>query len=354
MGIQGGTAPSFLGTPSLANPTGTIKLGSRVFRVNPATLLEGLKNASGVPPGSGTIADRRRINYSIQDSIREFFTAAGVNVQPPNGLFYNDRTGVLMVRATSEELDIVQKVLEMLNHRPSQMTIEAKFMELPTEAARQLGFELPPPDRASTTWTRILTAAQARAVVNAAGQYAGVDILSIPKITTLSGRQAKIQAVEIKTIVNGIAPEALAPPGVQSTNSNSAQAYLTAQLPCGPTLDVTPQVAADGYTIHLTALPQVTEFLRYDTTLDGAKETRVWVDGRQQQLPLPRPIIRHRSMHAAVDVYDGQTLVLANPQVTLTSKQPSGESVTYAVPEDGKRLLVFITPTIIDPAGNPI
>ena len=50
----------------------------------------------------------------------------------------------------------------------------------------------------------------------------------------------------------------------------------------------------------------------------------------------------------------GQTLVLANPQVTLTSKQPSGESVTYAVPEDGKRLLVFITPTIIDPAGNPI
>jgi hypothetical protein len=29
--------------------------------------------------------------------------------------------------------------------------------------------------------------------------------------------------------------------------------------------------------------------------------------------------------------------------------------VANAVPEDaGKRLLVFITPTIIDPAGNPI
>ena len=156
-------------------------------------------------------------------------------------------------------------------------------------------------------------------------------------------------------IVTGIDPKALAPPGVQSTESDPAQPYLTSQVPCGPALDVVPTVGGDGYTIRLAALPQVTEFLRYDTTLDGAKETRVWVDGRQQQLPLPRPITRRRSMHAAVDVYDGQTLVLANPQVTAVSKQPTGESVTNAVPEDaGKRLLAFITATIIDPAGNPI
>ena len=60
-------------------------------------------------------------------------------------------------------------------------------------------------------------------------------------------------------------------------------------------------------------------------------------------------------MQASVNVYDGQTLVLANPQVTVVSKQPTGESVTNAVPEDAqKRLFVFITPTMIDPAGNPI
>ena len=46
---------------------------------------------------------------------------------------------------------------------------------------------------------------------------------------------------------------------------------------------------------------------------------------------------------------------MANPRVTIVSKQPTGEAVTNAVPEDaGKRLLVFITPIIIDPAGNPI
>jgi hypothetical protein len=58
-------------------------------------------------------------------------------------------------------------------------------------------------------------------------------------------------------------------------------------------------------------------------------------------------------MQAAVEVYDGQTLVLANPQMTVVSKQSTGESVTNAVPEDpGQRRLVFITPTIIDPADK--
>jgi beta-lactamase regulating signal transducer with metallopeptidase domain/type II secretory pathway component GspD/PulD (secretin) len=325
----------------VATRSETIKLETRVFSVSPATLLEGLKNTSGVPPNPGTID-------SIQDSIRAVLTAAGVNVHPPNAVFFNHRTGVLMVRATSTELDIVQKALELLNYRPPQITLEARFIQMPTETASELGLDLPPPDnRILNTWTRVLTAAQTRAVLHAAERHAGVDILSVPKITKLSGRQAQIQAVEIKTIVNGIAPEAIERPGVQSTNSNPAQPYLTSQIPCGPTLDVTPHVAADGYTIHLTALPQVTEFLRYDTTRFDAFLGNFRV--------IPRPIVRHQSMHASVDVYDGQTLVLANPHVTVVSKEPTGESVTNAVAEDAqKRLLVFITPTIIDPAGNPI
>ena len=190
-------------------------------------------------------------------------------------------------------------------------------------------------------------------------QQTGADIISAPKITTLSGRQTQIQAVEMKDIVNGTKPQALTPPGVRSTNGVPAQPDAPSQMPVGPTLDVIADVAEDGYTIHLTALPQVTELLRYDNTPDGVLKTRLKVDARNQEARLPLTVIRtqilrSRKMQAAIDVYDGQTLVLANPQVTLTSKQPSGESVTYAVPEDGKRLVVFITATLIDPAGNPI
>jgi type II secretory pathway component GspD/PulD (secretin) len=306
-----------------------IKLETRVFRVSPATLLEGLKNISGVLSLSGT-------TYSVQDSIRAFFTAAGVSVQPPNALFYNDRTGVLMVRAPAEEMGFVEKVLETLNHRPRQITIETRFMEIPTKAAGEFGFDLPPLEGASGTWTRIMTAEQTRSILYTAAQRVGVDILSAPKVTTLSGRQTQIQVRDVKSAAHAINPPALAPPGSQTMRKVVARPGIATQAQLGPTLDVLAYVAADGYTVHLSARSQVT-------------------DSPQAKAPTPRAVFRTRQMQASGDIYDGQTLVLANPQVTIISKQQAGQSVTNAVPEDAsKRLLVFITPTIIDPAGNPI
>ncbi|PYK59516.1 MAG: hypothetical protein DME21_13005, partial [Verrucomicrobia bacterium] len=234
-------------------------------------------------------------------------------------------------------------------------TIEAKFMEMPADAARKLGLDLPSPGATSNTWTRVLTAEQMQTVLRAAGQVAGADILTDPKVTTLSGRQTQIQAVKIKTIVNGVKPEALTSPGAQSTNGVPAQPYVTGQIPVGPTLDIIAYVAADGCTIHLSAIPQVTEFLRYDTTIETTAKRRVWVDGEEREAVVPLPIFRTRKMATSADVYDGQTLVLGNPMVTMVSQQHDGQSTTNTIPEvAGKRLLVFITPTIIDPAGNPI
>src|SRR5438552_1646579 len=133
-------------------------------------------------------------------------------------VFFNHRSGVLMVRASAQELDLAQRAIEALNRAPAQITIEAKFMELPTDAARKFGFDLPPPGEASNTWVRVLTAAQMRTVLHAAEQHDGVDILTAPKITTLSGRQTQIQVLDVQNVVNGINVEALTPPGVRSTN----------------------------------------------------------------------------------------------------------------------------------------
>ena len=332
-------------------PAETQQRETRIFRVNSKTLLEGLSSVRGITLDSET-ADSV---HHVQNAVRDFLGDAGVSVQPPNMVYFNNRTGVLMVRATATELEVVQRAIEALNPAPAQITIEAKFMEMPTGAALTLGLDLPPPSKDSNTWARVLTAAQMRTGLRAAEQLAGVDILTTPKITTLSGRQSEIQAAEIRTIVNGINPQALNPPGAPPTNGIAAQTYLTSQLPVGPTLDVIPYVAADGFTIQLTAMPRVTEFLRYDTTLDGGEAARVRVDGKEQKVPLPLPLIRTRSMQASAEVYDGQTLVLANPVVSKISRQPNGQSLTNAIPEDaGKRLVVFITPTLIDPAGSPI
>ena len=46
-----------------------------------------------------------------------------------------------MVRATSQELDIVQKAVETLNVAPPQVTIEARFVEITQSDIKQIGFD---------------------------------------------------------------------------------------------------------------------------------------------------------------------------------------------------------------------
>jgi general secretion pathway protein D len=53
----------------------------------------------------------------------------------------------------------------------------------------------------------ILSDPQYRVVLRAFEQRSGVDLLSAPSITTLSGRQAQIQSVEARTVVTGLNPQ---------------------------------------------------------------------------------------------------------------------------------------------------
>ncbi|MEO8428609.1 MAG: tetratricopeptide repeat protein, partial [Verrucomicrobiota bacterium] len=75
------------------------------------------------------------LTQQIQEVVRQYFTAAGVNFTQPtqNQLFFNDRTGILMVRASLGDLEIVETAIEVLNTAPSQVTIEAKFTEISQE-----------------------------------------------------------------------------------------------------------------------------------------------------------------------------------------------------------------------------
>ena len=353
-----------LGPPQ--NPDQTQQLETRIYRVDPRTFQRGTESVVIFPLGDlpqTTKGDsdasgetRTHLDRKVLDTVRAFFASAGVNVMLFNMIFFNDHTGVLMVRATPLEFDIIQKAIDKLNILAQQITIEARFMELSSQAIQKLGLDVPPPGRSTNNWARVLTAAQMRKLLlHKTLQQEGADVLSAPSVTTLSGRATQIQTVEMKTIVSAAKKEALTPPGIRSTNGIAAQPYLTAQIASGPTLEVTPFAAADGYTIHLDAHPRVTEFLGYDIRLDDAGKQRLWIDGHEESGALPLPRVRTRQLQASLDVYDGQTLVLGNPVVLLTAQQPDGQSVTNRLSEDpGKRLLVFVTPRLIDPAGQPI
>jgi general secretion pathway protein D len=206
-------------------------------------------------------------------------------------------------------------------------------------------------------------------------QRDGADVLTQADVTTLSGRQAQIQVIDLRFIVTSVTPltdtgNAGGAVGGTGTVVSPAVAGLIPQatpIPLGPTLDVIPYVSADGYSIQMTLIPTVTEFVGYDDpgqfalqlqTSGGAGAS----DPLTQTVALPR--FRVRQVTTSVNVWDGQTVVLggllSDNMIRTKDKVPVLGDLPFlgrlfrseSNQTQKKNLIIFVTPTIIDPAGN--
>jgi general secretion pathway protein D len=135
------------------------------------------------------------------------------------------------------------------------------------------------------------------------------------------------------------------------------------QMELGPTLDVMPIVLSDGYTINLTLIPTLTEFVGYDNP------NTVLTSGAQLPqgsilVPTVLPRLRVRQVVSTVNVWDGQTVVLggliSDNVTSIKDKVPVLGDVpvlgrlfrSESKNSEKKNLMIFVTPTIIDAAGN--
>jgi hypothetical protein len=128
--------------------TEAVPLVVRVFKVDPNTFQQGLHGVVGVPFGStagsagnsgggqasqgaapvavpqaqaapvaqgggGGIPGVTRTNnmVTVQASARAFLQGLGVDMTPPKSVFFNDRKGTLMVRATRADLELIEAAL---------------------------------------------------------------------------------------------------------------------------------------------------------------------------------------------------------------------------------------------------
>jgi general secretion pathway protein D len=205
------------------------------------------------------------LQNEVAQLVGEFFRSAGVDLsQPGRSVFWNDRLGMLLVRATLQELDVIEQAVQILNMAPPQVTIEAKFAEVTQDDTRALGFDwwignwlvrndaigiqggtapsfigrssaanplgvFPGPSGivgagaiapsatdnilssglrnsapALASITGILTDPQFRLVIKALDQRTGVDLVVAPKVTTLSGRQTQVKVVDVRYIVTDL------------------------------------------------------------------------------------------------------------------------------------------------------
>src|SRR5712671_6870307 len=87
----------------------------------------------------------------------------------------------------------------------------------------------------------------------------------------------------------------------------SAITPQTQQVETGPVLDVVPYVLSDGYTINLTLIPSLTEFVGYQTPPSIAGVTGGL---NVVQLPVILPDFTVRQVVTTVNIWDNQTIVI--------------------------------------------
>ncbi|HVM50202.1 MAG TPA: tetratricopeptide repeat protein [Candidatus Acidoferrum sp.] len=400
----------------------------------------GQQQGGGQGGTGGGIAFITRTNNTDQVSLaaRNYFESLGVDLDPVRNpgkaLFFNDRLGMLLVRASMEELDIIEAAIDALNIVPPQVNIKAKFVEIEQDDTKALGFDwylgnwlmnnnsivgsggsapsfygapsaanpsglFPGNAAAGTaiapastdqlitsglrtagtptlfTLTGILTDPQFRVVMHALDQRTGAELLAQPEVTTQSGRQAQMKATDVRTIVTAFSfsqntSATTTSGGLGTTVAPPTSTFvfpLPEQMELGPVLDVIPSVLADGYTVNLVMIPTETEFQGYEdasafnTQLPTTAGT---FPGGLVVVPTVLPRFTVRQVASSVNVWDGQTVVLggllSDSVATIKDKVPflgdlpiagslfRNESKTTTK----KNLLIFVTPTLIDPAGN--
>jgi type II secretory pathway component GspD/PulD (secretin) len=351
---------------------------TRSFRVNPNDFHEAMLALALKTRGDSRLSD-------AQQQLRAFLVSVGVDFptnnvaaggavqqgfglgpdqQPMKAAFFNDLTGVLFVRATLADLDAVEHAIHRINSAKPQVTITVEIYDLPKEEAAQLQRDFTAAGALSVT-NEFLFGTQSEAnqvvptlpaskkisdqlkqpflatnVLYPASQFIfandaarklrtqlqsakEVDSLTMPNVTTLLGRQARVSLEETSTVVTG-----------NSTN------YIGAMEPLGWSVDIIPQ-SFDGHDLQVSSFATRSEFLGYE---------------KKGDVPLPRFRIRQTGSPAKLPPGDSQAFLF--PLTNLKRVPVLGDIPNlgrlFQEGEEKKYSLVLVTPYLIDSAGNRV
>jgi RNA polymerase sigma factor (sigma-70 family) len=214
-------------------------------------------------------------------------------------------TELLRLRGEVTRLRQQQKVLPVVtqlktNNSSSaqliQFHLKARFVSFPTGSLQALGVNW----MSGTPKTGLLTEQQFKIIKEALQGASDVETLAEPELTTLNGRQSQMRATQLVSIAGQ-------------------------PVEVGPTIDVVPYFSTNSSTLNLSLVASLVE-LTGDPSKPGAQ-----------------------LIHATnqVTLSPGQTVVLEN-------EIPSGGWLPDStnIPAGPRSLLVFVTPTPVDEAGN--
>ncbi len=227
----------------------------------------------------------------------------------------------------------------------------------------------------------VFTNPQFQVVLRALNQQKGVDLVSAPKVTTKSGQRATIQIVrEFRYPTEYDLPQVTQTPGSIYTPATPTTPTSFETKPVGITLEVEPTVGPDGYTIDLILSPRVVEFdgfINYGspintvvTLVPGGIAPNIFPSISSSftvtQNVINKPVFSTREVTTEVTVYDGQTVVIGGLISENIQKVEDKVPILGDIPLAGRlfrttadqhikrNLIMFVTASLLDPAGQPM
>jgi general secretion pathway protein D len=298
-------------------------------------------------------------------NMQSFFEKMGVNFPPGSSITYNAAISQLIVNNTPENLDKLESILPDLNVIPSQVEIEARFVEINQQDMEEFGLEWlltdawqlasksgsgpamaqprvqvnannagsgtlgftkglrfltdtaddpqPLPRTSGTansmlggilSLSGVLTNPELNVVLHALDASGGADLLSAPRITTKSGNPAQIQVVK----------EILYPTEFEQQDIGSVeftQVGVSDQVLRRP--PIPSQFEKRGVGVILNATPTVgPDGYTIDLTLvPEVAELLEWVNyGPPGEYPIYQPIFASRNVTTSIVLWDGHTVVM--------------------------------------------
>ena len=333
-------------------------------------------------------------------NVLPFFTSRGIVSYPDASALFDSKISRLIVRNTPEEIDKIQKIVSQMNSTFSQVSINAKFVEMQQTDFDELGFQWKfsredtsekiswqqndqlnryfgtydstdpqyVPDR-EFGFSVQQNGIQLDGIMHALNQNQNVEILSSPKILTLDGHRAVIRMIREDYYANSwTEPEYTRDSGVGGDIYTPPTPSDFLEWNLGIEFSVVPYVSSDQYTIDLELEPKITEFVgwdEYEYTVQAITDAEA--SGADISQPVIKmPIIAARSVQTQVRIYDGETVVMGGVLIDETDNTDDRVPIIGDIPlvgrffrsqaEDVKKtnLLIFTNVKLVKADGTPL
>lgn len=270
-------------------------------------------------------------------------------------LVVNEEQNLIVLDGTARDVELVASYLESADRLKRQVLLEVELVELTLDDNFELGISHAITS-ANIEGPNLLTLAQSLAVgggefsmtidntrfplsstLTALQQYAGVNVLSSPRVLAVTKSPAKVEVVTEVPYVQATVSTVV---GGGSAGSTTAEEVEFKEV--GLTMSVTPTIQEGG-------VVEIVIEQKFSNVIDFF---------------LDIPVVDSRNLSTVMTVQDGHTAVLGGLEMNTIMEDDSGVPVLMDLPllgrlfrsdadnSERRRLLVFVTPRILNPAQS--